>query len=614
MKTTNKFFSVFLALIMIISIIPMSTITVGAETLATSGACGENLTWNFNEEAGILTISGTGAMTSYDYTNCPWKNYRNSIQTVIIENGVTTIGSYAFYNCPNLSNIEIPESITTIGNSAFRKCVHLTEVVIPNSVTLLENGAFNDCTNLSSIKIGTGITQINSATFMNCTNLKTVIIAGNITKIDGSAFRGCDSLTKVYYCGDDWTNVMILTGNEALNGVQVQYHVMNLMDEPPPSCTEDRHIQYHCEFCSYEYTTVEPATGHYYSTKTTPPTCTEQGCTAYTCLKCGDILGTPTYTPATGHTNKTIIQLPTCTVAGKSYNECETCGYTTGLSAIIPATGHTAGEWEVALEPTYEANGKKVQKCIDCSEVVAKEIIPILVKTTVTDKDTDISMEYTENHYDGEVKITVEELFNGTPFDIIGTKLDAAQTSIYDIAMTVDAEITQPNSIVEIKIPLPKGYDPNYSFVYSVNTETKSIEKMPTKYENGCLVFKTTHLNYYAVVEEYNYTFSIQTPSRTELRNKDGIILHAVVEGNAPEGLYVKWESNNKKFNKDADGSNLKIIAKNKGWTTFTAILYDADGNELARDFVEMYSKSGLFDKIGGLFRSIFRTTKIYEN
>ena len=114
--------------------------------------------------------------------------------------------------------------------------------------------------------------------------------------------------------------------------------------------------------------------------------------------------------------------------------------------------------------------------------------------------------------------------------------------------------------------------------------------------------------------KEYNYTFSIQSPSRTEIRNKDGIILHANVEGTAPNGSYVRWESSNGNFDKSDDGSNLKIVAKNKGWTTFTAILCDADGNELARDSVEMYSKSGFFDKIGGFFRSLFGNTKIYDN
>ena len=115
-------------------------------------------------------------------------------------------------------------------------------------------------------------------------------------------------------------------------------------------------------------------------------------------------------------------------------------------------------------------------------------------------------------------------------------------------------------------------------------------------------------------VPDTNFTFSIQEPSRTTIRNKDGIILHANVEGTAPAGSYVIWTSNNSNFDEEADGNELTVIAVNKGYTTFTATLYDADGSVLATDSVELYSKSGFFDKIGGFFRSLFGSTKIYEN
>ena len=62
------------------------------------------------------------------------------------------------------------------------------------------------------------------------------------------------------------------------------------------------------------------------------------------------------------------------------------------------------------------------------------------------------------------------------------------------------------------------------------------------------------------------------------------------------------------------DGDSLQVIANNKGNTTFTATLYDADGNVLATDTVELYSQSGFFDKIGGFFRSLFGMTTVYEN
>ena len=115
-------------------------------------------------------------------------------------------------------------------------------------------------------------------------------------------------------------------------------------------------------------------------------------------------------------------------------------------------------------------------------------------------------------------------------------------------------------------------------------------------------------------VPDTNYTFSIQTPSRTTIRNKDGIILHTDVQGNAPAGSYVGWAWNNSKFDveKNNDGT-LTIISENNGKTTFTATLYGADGNVLATDSIEMTSKAGFFDKIGGFFRSLFGSTTIYE-
>ena len=192
---------------------------------------------------------------------------------------------------------------------------------------------------------------------------------------------------------------------------------------------------------------------------------------------------------------------------------------------------------------------------------------------------------------------------------------------VYDITLTSNGIEIQPNGIVTVKIPVSDEYDVNSLSVY--RAEDGTYIDMNAVYENGYMVFITDHFSKYVITTkdlsiseepEYNYSFSIQKPSRTEIRNKDGIILHANVEGTAPNGSYVRWESSNGYFDTSADGSNLKIIAKNKGYTTFTAILCDADGNELARDSVEMYSKSGFFDKIGGFFRSLFGTTKIYDN
>ncbi len=115
---------------------------------------------------------------------------------------------------------------------------------------------------------------------------------------------------------------------------------------------------------------------------------------------------------------------------------------------------------------------------------------------------------------------------------------------------------------------------------------------------------------------ENSYGFEIKQPSRTTIRHKDGIKLHANVEGTAPAGSYVVWTASNGKFKTEEinGGDSLKIISNSNGKTTFTATLYSADGEVLAVDSIEMKSQAGFFDKIGSFFRSLFGTTKIYEN
>ena len=109
-----------------------------------SGSCGENLTWAFIPAAGVLTISGTGAMTDYWFvSDIQWFSYHESITSVMIGNGVTSIGDGAFYECAGLTSVDIPSSVTSIGNYAFDGCTDLTSVIIPSSVTQIDKEAFS---------------------------------------------------------------------------------------------------------------------------------------------------------------------------------------------------------------------------------------------------------------------------------------------------------------------------------------------------------------------------------------------------------------------------------------------------------------------------------------
>ncbi len=229
---------------------------------AQSGTCGTNLTWTLDTESGILTISGTGAMKDYTYSskpNTPWYSYRESIASVVISDGVASIGTYAFYGCSSLTSITIPSSVTTIGNYAFNYCSSLTSLTIGESVTSIGSYAFRGCSsltsviwnakkcndfssfntsfyyyksgssynfdlrkqitsfmfgdnvesipaflcsgmsNLTSITIPNSVTSIGNYAFYLCSSLTSVIIGESVTSIGYEVFRGCSKLATVIW-------------------------------------------------------------------------------------------------------------------------------------------------------------------------------------------------------------------------------------------------------------------------------------------------------------------------------------------------------------------------------------------------------------------------------
>ena len=114
--------------------------TITVKEIPTSGTCGNGLTWAIDDTT--LTITGSGAMDDYDWGDAPWYVSRSDIATVVIDAGVTSIGSYAFCNCYSLVSITIPESVTSIGSGAFDECSSLTSITIPDSVTSIGVWAF----------------------------------------------------------------------------------------------------------------------------------------------------------------------------------------------------------------------------------------------------------------------------------------------------------------------------------------------------------------------------------------------------------------------------------------------------------------------------------------
>lgn len=157
-----------------------------------------SLNWTLTK-SGTLTISGNGTMDNYDENSKrpTWEQHNNSINTIIIENGITNISDYAFCNSPVIS-IYIPDSVTSIGQKAFYKS-KLLSVTIPGSIKTIGNDAFSNCVDLISATISEGVETIGERAFMSCLALRSIDFPSTITNVGNGAFTQCTKATSVRF-------------------------------------------------------------------------------------------------------------------------------------------------------------------------------------------------------------------------------------------------------------------------------------------------------------------------------------------------------------------------------------------------------------------------------
>lgn len=223
------------------------------------GSCGEHLTWLYDYSSKTLTISGEGNMSNYYSSGtagsrAPWitsTSIKNNLETVVISDGVTSIGEYAFFYCEKLKNITIPSSVKSIGIGAFYHCDALPEITIPNGVESICNEAFQYCNGLKEVTIPGSVKNIGEGAFSNCyisadesetgieSGLEKVIIQDGTESIGGSAFYMCeklntitlpDSVTSIGYwafydtgCYNDWEDSeddVLYIGNHFISAYQ----------------------------------------------------------------------------------------------------------------------------------------------------------------------------------------------------------------------------------------------------------------------------------------------------------------------------------------------------------------------------------------------------------
>ena len=183
--------------------------TAASAAVVESGTCGDNLTWTL-DDAGTLTIDGTGMMNGYstkedpdtfeDCTRAPWGGSTrrvNRVITVVIGNGVTGIGKYAFAHCKNMTSVTIGDHVESIGTGAFQSCYGLTQITIPDSVTSIGSGAFVSCIGITELTIPDSVTSIGSSAFAACGELTRITIPHSVVSVPYYAFGVCGKLENV---------------------------------------------------------------------------------------------------------------------------------------------------------------------------------------------------------------------------------------------------------------------------------------------------------------------------------------------------------------------------------------------------------------------------------
>ena len=344
----------------------------------------DNLTWKLDAD-GTLTISGTGAMKNYkDGDQSPVFNNSN-VKKVVIENGVTSIGNYAF-SYTGLKSITIPDSVTSIGNYAF-SYTDLKSITIPDRVTSIGYGAFYHCTSLTSITIPDRVTSIGFSAFSGCKNLTSITIPDSIISIGHTAFYNCSSLTSITipdsvisigdaafkYCSNLKTISLSCKSTlkrsdfgDKADLVSYASHTLKKTAAKAKTCTEDGNKEYWtCEYCKKYFLsddtnpetakaveqseTVIPASHKLTKVDAKAATCTEDGNKEYwTCEHCKKYFLSDDTNPETA----------------KAVEQSET---------IIPALKHKNATTRGASEPTEIAPGYSGDRyCPDCDTVFEK--------------------------------------------------------------------------------------------------------------------------------------------------------------------------------------------------------------------------------------------------
>lgn len=222
----KRIVTIILFLILLISIIPVSKVlAVTPKDYTVTDTISAKLDSN-----GVLTLTGTGEMPDYSNANLvPWKG--EQIQKIIINDGITKIGKYAFNSLTSLKDVDYGNTLVTIGEKGFYGCTSLTEFIAPSSLENIEYAAFAYCENITNIELNEGLKLLDSYCFEG-TSVKTVTIPSTLEDYNSYVFQNVLTLEEFKVAEGNptfWTDngVLCETPGDTID--------VNLLAYPPAS-------------------------------------------------------------------------------------------------------------------------------------------------------------------------------------------------------------------------------------------------------------------------------------------------------------------------------------------------------------------------------------------
>ena len=422
--------------------------------------------------------------------------------------------------------------------------------IIPDSVIEIGEGAFEDCDNLTSITIGNKITTIGNGAFEDSEYLETVIIEDSVIHIGESAFEDCQSLSNLKL-GE---NVDII----------------------------DNYAFYDC------------------------PTLTE-----IVIPDSVTIIGEGAFED--NFTLATVFMGSGVKLIGDSaFEDCDLLSNLT-IGNNVKAMGNyafydCASLVDVVIPDSVTSIGEGVfEDNFSLKIVIIGKGVTSIGASAFEDCDSLVNVKIGEN-----VKKIDKYAFYDC-FRLPHISIPESVTTIGDNAFGDCYSLKSLSVTPEINSVSPLAFAGTNGItdIYYAGTYHQWATAPSSLINLASMLNSTIYYN----CNRTEYTFGIKNQSVLLINYKDGIILHSDFNGTIPEGAAVEWTANNGKFRMtDNEDGTCTVISKSSGVTEFTATLVDKDGDILATDTVKLTSNASFTQKIIAFFRSLFGTTKIYDN